>query len=67
MHRRPKLQEAIEVLKNLANTNADAQTTIQDYNDMLSKGDQFQASRMVVDIVDHYYHLLALKGIANGS
>ncbi len=66
MHRRPKLQEAIDVLQNLSEHNVDASTTITDYNAMLAKGEVFQASRMVVDIVDHYYHLLDLKGTTNG-
>ena len=67
MHHRPKLQEAIKVLQNLSNYNVDAYTAITDYNSMLSSGDIFQASRMVVDIVDQYYRELTLKGIANGS
>jgi RNA polymerase-interacting CarD/CdnL/TRCF family regulator len=66
MHRRPNLQEAIDVLQNLSEHNVDANTTINDYNAMLAKGEIFQASRMVVDIVDHYYHLLDLKGTTNG-
>lgn len=63
MHRRPKLQEAIKVLQNLSAHNADANTTINDYNAMLLRGEVFQASRMVVDIVDHYYHL---QGVSHG-
>lgn len=63
MHRRPKLHEAIKVLQNLSAHNVDASTTINDYNAMLLRGEVFQASRMVVDIVDHYYHL---QGISHG-
>jgi hypothetical protein len=63
MHRRPKLHEAIKVLQKLSTNNVDAHTAITDYNAMLLKGDIFQASRMVVDIVDHYYHVL---GTTNG-
>lgn len=66
MHHRPKLQEAIKVLQNLSNSNVDAYTAITDYNAMLTNGDIFQASRMVVDIVDQYYRELTLKGIAHG-
>jgi hypothetical protein len=66
MHRRPKLTEAIEVLRSLSPINEDALQAIVDYNDLVAQGQEFVASRMVVDIVDHYYHLLDLKGIAHG-
>lgn len=66
MHRRPKLNEAIEVLRSLSPINEDALQAIVDYNDLVAQGQEFVASRMVVDIVDHYYHLLDLKGIAHG-
>jgi hypothetical protein len=33
---------------------------------MVSEGNEFFAARMVVDIVDHYYHILETKGIAHG-
>lgn len=64
MHRRPKLLEALNVLEKLAATNTDASAALQDYAYMLSQDNQFAASRMVVDIVDHFYHLLDKKGIA---
>lgn len=67
MHHRPKLLEAIQVLKSLSAHNADAQAAIVDYDHLMLTGQEFQASRMVVDIVDHFYHLLDLKGIAHGS
>lgn len=63
MHKRPRLQEALEVLQTLSQHNEDCQIALADYNDFMSKGEIFTASRMVVDIVDHYYHLLDLKGI----
>ena len=66
MHRRPKLLEAIKVLKTASVHNKDAQEAIADYNALMSRGEEFQAARMVVDIVDHYYHQLDLKGIAHG-
>lgn len=64
MHRRPKLHEAIDVLKTISAHNEDAQAAIADYNNLMDRGEVFTASRMVVDIVDHYYHL---QGITNGS
>lgn len=63
MHRRPNLKEAIEVLQNASTNNADALLAINEYNALLIKGEVFLASRMVVDIVDHYYHL---QGISHG-
>ena len=66
MHHRPKLHEAIEVLKTISIYNEDAQTALADYNDFIKNGQEFVAARMVVDIVDHYYHLLDLKNIVQG-
>lgn len=64
MHRRPKLHEAIEVLQTISLHNEDAQSALADYNNLMTNGEVFLASRMVVDIVDHYYHL---QGITHGS
>jgi len=64
MHRRPKLHEAIEVLTSISLHNEDAQAAMADYNNLMDRGEVFTASRMVVDIVDHYYHL---QGITLGS
>ena len=63
MHRRPKLHEAIEVLKTISAHNDDAQAALADYNNLMANDQVFLASRMVVDIVDHYYHL---QGISHG-
>lgn len=67
MHRRPKLQEAIEVLKTLANkySNEDAADALHMYN-VMKTDNEFIAALAVVDIVDHYYHLLDLKGVQHG-
>lgn len=64
MHRRPKLHEAIEVLTSISLHNEDAQAAMADYNNLMDRGEVFTASRMVVDIVDHYYHL---QGVKHGS
>lgn len=64
MHRRPKLSEAIEVLQTISIHSEDAQAALADYNNLMDRGEIFTASRMVVDIVDHYYHL---QGVAYGS
>ena len=58
MHRRPNLQEAISVLQTISSNNEDAQAALSDYNNLMANGQEFLASRMVVDIVDHYYHLI---------
>lgn len=65
MHRRPKLKEAIEVLQSLSTHNEDALQAIVDYNSLMSTGQEFTASRMVVEVVDYYYHLLATKGLVH--
>lgn len=64
MHRRPGLKEAIQVLTTLSTkySNEDATTALQDY-DTLKTTNEFQAARMVVDIVDHYYHAMGSKGL----
>ena len=66
MHKRPKLREAIEVLQNLSPANEDCVSALAEYHEMVSNGSEFLAARMVVDIVDHYYHILETKGIAHG-
>lgn len=67
MHRRPKLKEAVEVLTTLANkyANEDAKSALQEYH-ALRESNEFLAARTVVDIVDHYYHLLSVAGVAHG-
>jgi|TARA_R110000803_G_scaffold128246_1_gene195667 hypothetical protein len=66
MHKRPKLQEAINVLKKLSDQNEDCASALSEYNQMIDNGDEFFAARMIVDIVDHYYHILDTKGIVHG-
>jgi len=66
MHRRPKLNEAIEVLITIANkyNNEDAASALDEYVEM-KQLNEFLAARTVVDIVDHYYHVLDTKGIVH--
>jgi hypothetical protein len=66
MHRRPSLTEALAVISKLAHLNEDCEETLIAYNNMKTEGKEFDAARMVVDIVDHYYHVLESKGIVNG-
>ena len=66
MHKRPKLQEAIDVLQNLSAKNEDCYSALTEYYEMVNEGEEFFAARMVVDMVDHYYHILDTKGIAHG-
>ena len=66
MHKRPKLQEAIDVLQKLSPKNEDCNSALTEYYEMVNEGEEFFAARMVVDIVDHYYHILDTKGIAHG-
>jgi hypothetical protein len=66
MHKRPKLAEAIQALTSLANISTDAAEALQQYHEMRAEGLDFEACRMVVDIIDHHYHILDTKGIAHG-
>jgi hypothetical protein len=67
MHKRPRLAEAIEVLQNLSSSIPAAQEAIDLYLEMRTNGFEFQACRMVVDIVDHHYHNMSVLEAANGS
>lgn len=66
MHRRPKLTEAIQTLTSLAAISSEAASALQQYYEMRAEGLDFEACRMVVDIIDHHYHILDTKGIAHG-
>jgi hypothetical protein len=66
MHKRPRLQEAINVLENLSLISADAKSAVEQYYEMRSADHHFEACRMVVDIVDHHYHNMSIVGAVNG-
>lgn len=66
MHKRPSLSEAIQVLTQLAPINDECKCALEDYYTYKAQGDEFFGARMIVDIVDHYYHVLSTKGLAHG-
>lgn len=66
MHKRPSLSEALQVLKQLAPINDECGEALDEYYSFKAQGEEFFAARMVVDIVDHYYHVLSTKGLAHG-
>ena len=66
MHNRPRLAEAIEVLQNLSKISVDAESALEQYYEMRKAGLDFEACRMVVDIVDHHYHNMSVLGAVNG-
>ncbi len=66
MHKRPRLAEALQTLTALSAISTEAAEAVQQYHDMRAEGMHFEAARMVVDIIDHHYHLLDVKGIAHG-
>lgn len=66
MHKRPRLAEAVELLHKLSSISADAKSAIEQYYDMREQNMHFQACRMVVDIVDHYYHSTSVAEVNNG-
>lgn len=66
MHKRPRLEEAVQLLTKLSHISEEAASALQQYHDMRAQGLIFEAARMVVDIIDHHYHNLSTKGIAHG-
>lgn len=66
MHKRPQLAEAIEVLQKLSSISEDADSALAQYHAMRAEGFDFEACRMVVDIVDHHYHNMSVVGVVNG-
>jgi hypothetical protein len=66
MNKRPRLNQAIEVLKSLVHISEEAESALADYVEMREQGLHFEAARMVVDIVDQHFKTLDEKGIAHG-
>jgi hypothetical protein len=66
MHKRPRLAEAIQVLQKLSSISEDAADALVQYRAMRAEGFDFEACRMVVDIVDHHYHNMSVAGVVNG-
>lgn len=64
MHKRPKLAEALHLMRSIAPHSVDVQQALAQYEHMIQQGMEFQAARMVVDIVDHHNHNMEL--LANG-
>lgn len=56
MHKRPSLQEALELLNRYSHISHDCCEALRDYQ-QLKQHSPFLAARMVVDIVDHYNHI----------
>jgi predicted nuclease of restriction endonuclease-like RecB superfamily len=66
MHRRPRLKEAVQLLEQLSQISPEAAQAIEEYNELLVKGYEFAAAHLVVEIVDHYYHLNNVQECVNG-
>lgn len=62
MHKRPSLKEALSVLTKLSSINDDCAQALLDYKHMKTIN-EFDAARMVVDIVDHYNHIIETQGL----
>lgn len=52
MHPRPRLQEALAVLQQ------HAPDVIEEYHEMCESHGEFFAARFVIDVVDHFNHLM---------
>lgn len=57
MHKRPSLQQAIALLQQYSAHSEEAAEALQEYSDLKASGQQFLASRYVVEIVDHFNHI----------
>lgn len=56
MHRRPSLQESISVLDSLKHISAEVSDLLEEYYTLKEAGQEFLAGRLVVEVVDFYYH-----------
>lgn len=64
MHKRPKLAESLQLMRSIAKHSVDVQQALAHYEHMIKQGMEFQAARMIVDIVDQHNHNMEL--LANG-
>jgi hypothetical protein len=56
MHKRPNLKEALQVLVKYSVLNKDAAEALELYEILLKQKQEFLAARLVVEIVDLFYH-----------
>jgi len=56
MHKRPSLTEALQVLKNYSSLDKDVVQALDIYQELLKNRQEFIAARLVVEIVDLFYH-----------
>jgi hypothetical protein len=56
MHKRPSIKEALQVLKTFANVNSDVAEALELYYTLIDDRQEFLAARLVVEIVDLFYH-----------
>ena len=66
MHRRPGLKEALSVLESYAALNVEAAEVLQEYKTLCLDNQEFFAARLVVEIVDHFYHINGIGEVSNG-
>jgi hypothetical protein len=64
MHRRPSLNEAISVLNSVKHVSEEAEQALNEYYSLKNSGQEFLAARLVVEIVDFFYHATGVQ--ANG-
>ena len=61
MHKRPSLSEAISVLQSIRHISDDADSILTEYAELKSSGKEFIAARLVVEVVDFYYHATGVE------
>lgn len=64
MNKRPRLQEALQMVKNL--NNKDSQELLDDYFKLKESGQEYIAARLLVDTVELFYKIRNSKSAVNG-
>jgi len=57
LHKRPNLKEALSVLTEYSGHSADCVEILAEYKQLKENNQEFLAGRLVIDTVDHFYHL----------
>lgn len=66
MHRRPNLKEALDILSHYSDISIEAAEMLAEYKTLCENDQEFFAARLVVEVVDHFYHINDVKGVFNG-
>lgn len=65
MRKRPSLNEALAVLNQYKDINSECEDALVTYNNC-KETNEFFAARLVIEIVDHFYHIVDTEGLKHG-